>query len=192
MSPLKIAVLCCGLVGCGIHHSPRNAPGNIDLLAPPPKPGLPPKKLPTNPGGEVIVLGAGPSGGYSVKRGFPSPTKGTLGAEGMALYQISHNNSGTLMPEGTYLGLGAGLLAAFHPEGVKPRAFLEFRPVLNIGSLLFFGAGWLVEPHGHHGPQFTLSAGGLYFRVANRIDQGTDVELGFAFDLPWFSWRESY
>ena len=172
---MRVALSLLALMATGCFYSrayERNAPGHIDLTAPPPAVR---RELPADPGRQGLLVSAGLLGGQAIAGGETGER--TLQVElSTAWYQLppGAEDDTKRLPTRTGINLGwtaAGSTATTH------RLYLEAQ---RASDLIGAAAGWTAHPvTGAHGPQATLFLGPLWLRGLWLLDGRAELQLGF-------------
>lgn len=173
------------LAGC-IHHLEHDAPGRVDLEAPPRDPEARDPEVPKDPGERVLVLSGGGFLAGGTALGGPVRGAWSLGAEASVSYgesAWSHPFDDPLLvyPPGT-LGLNLGWCPVGHRGSAATAGYVE----AQYGARwVGFAAGYARGPAaGEHGPQVTAFAGPLFLRANHYLGRGTDFQVGLSLKAP--------
>jgi hypothetical protein len=173
------------LAGCTHWHYERNAPGHIDVLAPPERP-LPcdQQEYPGDPGENMLLLfPTAYVGGGGVGRDKQTHGAFATGVEASLLYasnESSHAEDALFFPipqDGFGMNLGIHGFSRYdhllaYGELLLRRSFVNVSP----------GWAWNLQAH-QHGPQLTLSGMLLYVRATHFLGAHTDASVGIYLDV---------
>jgi hypothetical protein len=180
------------VAACQHWHSDRNAPGHIDVLAPPLDVARRTVESPTDPGEHVVMFSPGffGGGGGSFGNGRVSRTFGLLGIEAgfrRGVRNTSHTEGDwtPFFPDHAW-GANLGWTFANTSEGGLHAGpiYVELQYSLWMSS---FAAGYAIDPNGDQGPQLTLSAGPFYFRTTYFVPDAAAIQFGLVVKFP-FVW----
>jgi len=197
--PRPVALLAAlALAGCMVHLE-RNAPGHVDLAAPPTAPAEQVEE-PGDPGENMITLssglglgGGGDFGGAGSSRGaFKLTLETTLHFGDRA---FSHDENPPFIPLATNryypdrsLGLSLGWHALDTSSGrvATGPLYLEAQGFMMEAYASGVGVGWAVDPRsGHHGPQVTLFGLAVFTaRYLYLAGVGHEIAAGIQFKFP--------
>lgn len=212
---LSLLAALVALPGCLVFHLERNAPGDVDVHAPPRHIEVERTETPEDPGEHVTRLSlgpymqAGPAFLHDVRETTP---RLEVGAElSLAWYdlEVSHTpnpnaffgfkHNGLLFIEQPVdqINLAWSFVDVTTPEArIGPlylewqRTYLASRPLHGWGVL----AGWSLNPYDlSHGPQLGLLGfnGVLFSRLSYRFGEGLSAMFGFTYKLPAAFWVRS-
>jgi hypothetical protein len=177
-----LLLLGATVLGCGHHHYARNAPGNIDVHAPPAELDKRELEEPADPGEQMIVLTGGAFAGYGVAFG-PDGEDGHggygIGPEVSVQYGSSDRSHADdqffIFPERA-LGVNLGWTTISGEGQTTGPLYGE----LQVRSeLVALAGGWAWDPTDEtHGPQLTFALGPLYFRGTRQFDRSTELHAG--------------
>ncbi len=185
-----LPVLLLALSACVHAHRPDNAPGNIDVHAPPRDIAAHEVEPPEDPGEQMMVYSLGAVGGGGVF--FPQAENEevdatwTVGPEvsvGYGTRSRSHNEDDFFVfPERSYGGSIGWTALTRAGEGVGP----IYGEAYFHETLLTVAGGWAWDPNDQtHGPQITLSTLLLFVRATHLFDLGTQAIIGIQLELPY-------
>jgi hypothetical protein len=167
---------------CAHQHLDRNAPGIVDVRAPPRDPKLRAVEDPVDPGERMLVFGYGAlAGGGAAFGGAEDETRGFAGggAELSSYYgesPRSHYDDDFFIYPLERFGINLGFTALSTEGDPIGPAYAEAQYGLEAVNL---AAGWAWDPDdAAHGPQATLSFGFLYLRAQHLSELGTQVGAG--------------
>ena len=179
MRCFPLALMALTAQACVVLHSARNAPGNIDVPAPPSDLGSRKTEPPGDPGEWMGVASLGPYAGGGLTFGGPGGTA-TAGAAGAELtlqlgdQEHSHPDDAIVFPQRS-LGLSVGWTETLGDRNLAS-LYLEAQAMYQLGGL---AAGWQIGPDkSTRGPQLTAFFGPLYLRGNVGLDGTTTVQLG--------------
>jgi hypothetical protein len=197
---LIMAIPCLStLAGCGVLHSSRNAPGNIDVTRPPAVIQARRVEPPEDPGEHVLIWNAGAFGGGGLVTGTDSQASASFGGETslhLGTPAHTHPNDTSVLPfffpgPGKTVGLNLGLSAGNDNRPANRAGYAEFQVSENL--LYSIAAGWAWDPGRRvSGPQFTGTVGPFYVRTTTMLDRATSLEIGLVFKVPVlsFAWSQ--
>jgi hypothetical protein len=167
---LALAVLGAG--GCLHVDSQRNAPGHVDVRAPPARIEIERTERPADPGERIVVL----SPGVLLARSSPVGLELSFHyGESSVSHERDHRVGGLLLPDRSLaLNLGGTVSAG--------QFYAEVQAGTPIAAL---AAGYVRDrDRARSGAQSTAFLGPLYLRVRYFPDGGGQLELGFLFKAP--------
>lgn len=174
-------------------HSPRNAPGNVDIDKPPAKSTPGEVEIPSDPGEHWLVWNAGVLGGAGpsstdTAAGWKTSGAASVSAETSVHFGASnttHDNHDFFFPPGSGLtgGLNLGWTLATKDRVSTDAGYVELE--LSKGLIFSLAGGWAFDVgRTLSGPQATASVGPLYVRSTSMLGVGTAVEVGLVLKLP--------
>ena len=197
MRSLLLAFVTAASLGCGAAHLPHNAPGNIDVTAPPRDLTRIAVERPADPGEYVLgwTTGALVGGGLST----PGPRGVFSGSAETSLHlgvnRTSHNHDtsqlwpfvgrgfGEYPMTGWAGGFNLGWTLGTDNRPANSAGYAEAQ--LTYSGVLGVAAGWAWDPaRAAHGPQITANLGPLYLRSTTMLEVGTSIEAGLVLKLP--------
>lgn len=176
-----MALGACLVIGCAHTHLERNAPGHVDVRAPPEDLRSREPEQPGDPGERLLTASVGAFAGL----GWASPADGRfdygVGPElsvSLGERPSSHYEDDFFLLPARSFGLHLGLSAVdAEGSGLGPAfaelAFSETLTRLSVGYAVDVGDE-------RNGPQATLAMGPLYLRATHLFSYGTSVHLGLA------------
>lgn len=195
MRAAAVLALLVALAGCPVHMQ-RNAPGTIDVHAPPSEIAREQVEPPIDPGERVFMVSAGALAGVGVRVGGD----GRLAAEGAAEISVSwgeldksHEKAQPIVPipivvlppKRTGINLG-WVFAEPNPDnsddGELGPIYLEYQ----VSRLLSgWSAGYSWDPEDDsHGPHVGAFFTGYYVKAGYRIGRGAEAMIGVVLKLP--------
>lgn len=173
--------LLAAAAGCRHTHLPRNAPGNVDPLAPPQAITAQRTEEPEDPGERMVVASGGVflGGGASFGEGGEPSGAAAIGAELTLQWGCSphsHFDDSIIWPI-TSTGLNLGWTFVDDDGGTVGPLYAT---VQHYRELVGLAGGWAYDPDdGDHGPQVDLLWGPMYLRVVWLTDRDPELHLGF-------------
>jgi hypothetical protein len=188
-----VLLLSVAAAGCTIHLA-RNAPGGIDLGAPPRDPSKRAVETPADPGENVLMLNAGAFAGAGGRSREDDLGRGEwiadvgfeLGAH-WAAEKESHQEPDmfTFIPHPIPMqthGVNVGGAWTGTDELRLTDLYAEYS---RRERLWGWGAGYSYDPDGeHHGPHAQLYLTSLYARASWHFDRGAQFTVGVYLKLP--------
>lgn len=209
-----VAQVALGATGCLVFHPERDAPGHIDVHAPPERIEVERAEVPEDPGQRVTRLLLGPYllTGPATRQGQSATLALQAGGElSLGFFELEQSHAPAVDPS-----LGMRDPGLYFPEGTIDQVNLGWSVVELLGSQQHLGpvylewqrtraresparswgwmAGYSVSPHdGTHGPQLgALALSGLVFaRASYQFGRGASVLVGFTHKLPLAFWVRS-
>lgn len=186
----KLLLVACwaGLAACAHTHSPRNAPGNIDVHQPPAD--LPRRSVeePADPGEQLVTISAGALGGGGVAFGGDDDTRGVYAVGPEASLEFgtrsrSHADDDFFIMAERSGGVNLGNTSlTSEGDGIGP----FYGEVFYQEMIAELAGGWAWDPNDRaHGPQLTLQILALYVRATHLFDFGTQIQGGLVVKLPY-------
>ncbi len=192
------AVLVVALVvlaGCPVHMK-RNAPGRIDVLAPPAHPEQEVVEKPGDPGEHVVLLTYGGFVAVGGRIGGEHRFANEMGVEVGVQWgdnARSHSKGEPIVPmpeivipqrrRGFNIGWALGEADALDSNRLeRGPIYVEYAE-----SRFVYGwtAGYGIDPtDGSHGPHVAVNGFGYYAKAGYRTERGFEMMLGLALKLP--------
>jgi hypothetical protein len=174
-----LGLLALTAQACVVLHSAHNAPGHIEVAAPPSHLDSRTTESPLDPGEWMGVAALGPYAGGGLTLGGPNgaAAAGAVGAEltlQLGDQELSHPDDAIVFPRRS-LGVSVGWAETLGDRNVAS-LYLEAQAMYHLVGL---AAGWQIGPDkSTRGPQLTAFFGPLYLRGDVGLDGTTTVHLG--------------
>jgi hypothetical protein len=193
---LPSLLLICS--GCTTLHGSRNAPGNIDVEAPPRNMRARRVERPRDPGEHVLHWNAGGLAGGGVATGAGSRSTASASAEtSLHLGWSAHTHAydeGLLPFQSPDLGHALGVNLGWSiGNSNRPASSAGYAELQYSWQLLAsLAAGWAWDPaRKQGGPQVTGTLGPVYLRSTTMLDNATSLEIGLVLKIPVLSYTWS-
>ena len=189
-SPIGLLVPAVALLtlgsGCLHSHSPRNAPGHVDVHERPKELAREAPETPRDPGERMVAVTAGGYLGGGLALASPDVGAYATGVEASVHYgenDRSHANDDFWIYPKSSVGLNVGM-TLLDQRATKPGVGYAELQWAEDGMVGFAGGVAVDTRSGRRGPQFTGFVGPLYLRSTTLLSDGTDLEIGIMVKLP--------